>query len=341
MATELGAGLGAAGAIVGVVAVGTVLLLQVGATGSGGAGVATTAVVIDTPTGELMPASGHPVCDQYRHNAEAYGYCLYTQAGGFPRPDDVDRLCPLAGEWESQCRHAWVAGRMEDDGQYEMEFLLDMCKGNPDCTFELLDFRPAPEIEVQLERCRKWAGQHADDCTGHAMQRWWQAGVDAEEVARVAAMPNPHPRKVGFWLAAAVQCQGVGACDGASAVQAACEGQVEAFTRKPERCPSATKAPLQPGNRPTGAVAGRGPGAGGPGRAGGRQAPGGPPTPGPGPNAANGPGTPGEAPAGVQHGPATPEGNPPDGGGTPTPPPPRGSDHVPGTIPAGLPPRPN
>lgn len=329
----VGPGIGAAAAIVGVVGVGTALLLTLDLKASSGhAAAATTALVIDTPTGELMPKSGHPVCDQYRHNAGAFGYCLYTQAGGFPRPDDVDRLCPLAGEWETQCRHAWVAGRMEEGSGYELEFLLEMCKGNPDCTFELLDFRPAPEIEVQLARCRQWAGVHSDNCTGHAMQRWWQGGVDADEVSRVAAMPNPHPRKAGFWIAAAVQCQGIGSCDGDPAVQAACEGQVEAFTRKPERCPSATKSPLQPGNKPAGAVAGRMPAGGGS------------PVPG-GPNAANGPGTPGgHASTGTpgansEHG--TPDDAPPPGPGVPAEHGQRNQEHVPGTIPAGLPPRRN
>ena len=39
--------------------------------------------------------------------------------------------------------------------------------------------------------------------------------------AILAAMPSAFPRKVGFWVAASVQCDGIGTCEGNAAVQAA------------------------------------------------------------------------------------------------------------------------
>jgi hypothetical protein len=323
MASQTIVGVAAATLIFGVVALGTAVMLRVpGASVDTGGPPGADAAGL----GVLMPASGIPQCDGYRAIPDTYGYCLYKLAGGLPDIDSVNRICALAGDWEGECRHAWVAGKMNADSPYAMDELLEVCGENDDCAFELLDFRPADLVDDQLERCRLHAGKHADNCTGHAMQRWKLRGVDAEEVARVAAMPTAFPRKVGFWIAASVQCDGVGTCEGNGAVQAACEGQSESFTRKPERCPANVKAPLQPGKTAAGAVKGRSPGVpqGGGGVVGGGPATSGPSTPGE-PLAEGGPGTPAE-------------GSEPGTGGPKTPTPP--VHHQPGTIPSGLPPRP-
>ena len=325
MASQLAVGVGAALLIGGVVGAGTFALVESGAT------VAASAPPAPTAAGPVATvdraASGIPQCDNYRTMpGDAFGYCLYKVAGGLPDVASVERVCALAEEWEEECRHAWVAGKMNEDSPYDMDTLLGVCGENADCAFELLDFRPAERIDTQLERCRLFAMEHADNCTGHAMQRWLLAGVDAEEVARVAAMPSAFPRKVGFWVAASVQCDGIGTCEGNAAVQAACEGQVEAFSRKPHACPSKTKAPLQPGNKPAGAVAGF---------AGSKPGTGGAPVGGP---ATSGPATPGKpTPMGGPGQP--PAGKAGAGTGGPKKPTHR-VHHQPGTIPAGRPPRP-
>lgn len=316
MASQTAVGIAAAAVIVGVVAAGTLALGSAPgvATGPGLAGSAGGAATVE------RPASGIPQCDNYRTvPGDTFGYCLYKVAGGLPDIASVNRVCALADDWADECRHAWVAGKMNADSAYSMEALLELCGDNADCAFELLDFRPAELVDDQLERCRLYAGKHAADCTGHAMQRWKLAGVDAEEVARVVALPTAFPRKVGFWAAVSVQCDGVGTCEGNGAVQAACEGQVEAFTRKPQTCPGNVKAPLQPGKTPAAAVAGRSPGGGSGG------------------GAVTGPSTPGDPP--VAGGPTPPPGaGQPGTGGPQTPTPP--VHHQPGTIPSGLPPRP-
>ena len=179
----------------------------------------------------VVDSAGIPQCDGYRSMADTYGYCLYKFAGGLPDEAAVERVCGMAGDWEDECRHAWVAGRMNPDSPFSTEALLRVCGENPDCAFELLDFRPADLVDDQLARCRDHAGRHASDCTGHAMQRWWLRGVDTDEVARVASMRTDFPRKVGFYLAVSVQCDEVGSCEGDPAVQDACERQVEAFSR--------------------------------------------------------------------------------------------------------------
>ncbi|MEC7949576.1 MAG: hypothetical protein VX265_18560 [Myxococcota bacterium] len=335
MASQTAVGAGAALSIVGIVAAGTLAI----------SGSPRPAAELDpTPGGEPLAAtverepSGIPQCDAYRSlPGEAFGYCLYKIAGGLPDVASVNRVCGLAEDWEGECRHAWVAGKMNADSSFSMETLLEVCDKNADCSFELLDFRPSDLIDTQLERCRLYAGKHAADCTGHAMQRWKLQGVDEEEVARVAAQPSAFPRKVGFWLAASVECDSIGACDGNAAVQDACERQVEAFARKPEQCPSKVKAPLQRGKTAAGPREARAQGRPGNGSVGGVVGGGGvagggavvpsPPTPGP-------------APAGEpksQRGPGSQRGGKPGGGAaTKRSPPVR---HTPGTIPAGLPPR--
>lgn len=245
MGHNLAGGIAAAVVVMSVVAAGaaglaSLELAQPHSSSQSGDGVA--------ETGELAPRSGIPECDVYRGVPEAYGFCLYKRAGGFPSPEDVERICPLAGDWADECRHSWVAGRMSPDSGYEMEQLLDICGRNADCTFELLDFRPVDEIELQLERCRLYAMRHAPNCTGHAMQRWWmEEQPDAEEVARVASLPSAYPRKVAFWIAVSAQCYDVGSCEGDAGVQAACEAQSSSFERKPENCPPKEKVRINTG----------------------------------------------------------------------------------------------
>ena len=54
---------------------------------------------------ELPPANGAiPQCIAYENDPKTFGYCLYKFAGGFPSIQEVDRLCPMAGEWEKDER---------------------------------------------------------------------------------------------------------------------------------------------------------------------------------------------------------------------------------------------
>lgn len=221
-----------------------------------------------------IPSGALPQCKIYE-NTEVYGYCIYKFAGGFPTVDEVDRLCAMAGEWEDDCRHAWVAGRMHADSGHATAELLAVCKGNPDCSFELLDFRPDPDVLVQMDDCRKHTGKYAPDCVGHAMQRWWQAGVDQAEIDRVAQAPTPYPNKVGFWIGVSVGCYEIGACPEQGQTGDFCRSTVENLSRNRDRCPTRTKRPLAhnqsrgptgAGNPPSGAARPGTPGGRKPGR---------------------------------------------------------------------------
>ena len=93
---------------------------------------------------------GLPQCAQYQSSAETYGYCIYKFAGGFPSIDEVNCLCPMAGEWERECRHAWVSGRMNSNSGVDTETLLEVCGENIDCTFELWISGPQPMCSSKL-----------------------------------------------------------------------------------------------------------------------------------------------------------------------------------------------
>jgi hypothetical protein len=191
-----------------------------------------------------------PQCAPYAGNDSVYGFCLAKYAGGIPTLEDMLRVCGEAGEWELDCRHGWVSGRMNAVDEFSTEELLGACGQNPDCTFELLDFRPADEPLTQLNLCTQYAGKYARDCAGHAIQRWWLEDPDEEEVNRIAFTPTPYPDKVGYWLGVNVQCYSQGACVGDPHFVLNCEKAVENFSRNPDRCPARTKTPMHPGFRP-------------------------------------------------------------------------------------------
>ena len=186
----------------------------------------------------------------YAGDASVYGFCLSKHAGGLPTLKDMEEVCLKAGEWERDCRHGWVSGRMNALDDFSTEELLGACGENPDCTFELLDFRPASEPLTQLSLCTQYAGRYGRDCAGHAIQRWWLNDPDEEEVLRVTSTPTPYPDKVGYWIGVNVQCYGKGTCAGEPHFMSNCEKAVENFERKPDRCPARTKTPMHPGFRP-------------------------------------------------------------------------------------------
>lgn len=130
-----------------------------------------------------------------------------------------------------------------------MEDLMSVCADNPDCTFEVLDFRPSNEVTVQMDRCVKWAGRFAADCVSHAMQRWYLTQPAADDVARVARVQTRYPDKVGYWVAASVQCRQVGQCpQDTHYLDNHCLHNVDTFARNPRSCPADKKQPL-PHNR--------------------------------------------------------------------------------------------
>jgi len=175
-----------------------------------------------------------------------YGYCVYRYVGGVQSVGELAKYCSGAGEWEEECRHAWVSGMMNGDTNLTTEVLLEACGGSVDCTFELIDKRLHPDVLIQIDRCARYAGRYAGDCVGHAMQRWYQSKPSLEEFERVVVFDKMYEDKVGYWAGAVVQCIGVGACPPTKSKKERgfCGIAVENFVRRPSQCPPMSKTPL-------------------------------------------------------------------------------------------------
>jgi len=209
-----------------------------------------------------LSASTPEDCRDYASDSTVFEYCLYSIARSYTDAEEADLQCSLAGEWEADCRHNWVSGRMKSESGFSTEELVEACAGNDDCTFELLDFRPDPNLETQLKLCFKYAGRYRGDCGGHASQRWWLTEPDLAEWQRVASLETPFPEKVGYWLGVSVACEGIGDCSLAqSAAQSPCQRQVDTVGRRSDRCPSREKKRMPGSQREAPSEASAAPGA--------------------------------------------------------------------------------
>ena len=180
-------------------------------------------------------------CAKYKDLGESYGYCVYKHSGGFRNVKEIDLFCTSAGTWEQECRHAWVSGRMQPSSGFTIEELLQACGDNPDCTFELIDFRPDPDILVQIDRCTKYVKKHIRDCVGHSMQRWYMSDLTADDITHIMSQASSVPDKVAYYVAASVQCDGIGSCSGEPYVERLCRKNVKQFKTKPNQCPAKTE----------------------------------------------------------------------------------------------------
>lgn len=184
-------------------------------------------------------------CGKYVGVPNALGYCIASHGERLRSLEEVEAICPRAGDWEGECRRAWVSGQLNPNSRYSTEQLVAACGPNTDCAFEILDFRPAATVDAQIDRCTAHAGEYRNDCVVHAMERWWRAHPAPEEVARVAALRSQYPNQIGYYVAAAVACQGVGSCEGDPEVRTACERGVGQFQQDPGTCPSPELRPMR------------------------------------------------------------------------------------------------
>lgn len=184
-------------------------------------------------------------CGKYHRLPNALGYCIASHAERLRSLEEVESTCPLAGDWEGECRRAWVSGQRNPTSRYSTEQLIAACGANADCAFELIDFRPADSIDEQIGRCTQHTGEYKNDCVVHTMERWWRARPEPEEVARVAALHTIYPQQLGYYVGAAVACQGVSTCFGDPEVEAACKRSVEQFRQDPGTCPSPELRPMR------------------------------------------------------------------------------------------------
>lgn len=203
--------------------------------------------------GEGRPLSLPPelhTCAPYARAANTLSYCVVRQAGNLPSPQDVERVCPLAGALELECRRAWARSRADPRLGFPTEVLVAICAGSEECAFEIIDARPESDLARQLELCARVAGQFAEDCAVHALERWVGSRPGPEEVARVASLRTAAPARVGYALGVVRACQDGPACAGEELARAACEATVDQIRQGERACPHLVAPPGFPRGRP-------------------------------------------------------------------------------------------
>ena len=206
-----------------------------------------------TSGGSVVPATflerAPEACQSYGSDSEVFGYCMVNQVALETSPEDAAAHCSMTGSWETRCRHRWVSVQRGDATTHSTSVLLDFCGEDSECAFELLEFRSVPDLDSQIGLCVTHTGTHVEDCIGHAVQRWWQEDPTEDELMAGARLEMPFPDKMGYFLAASIVCDGVGACEGAQEdVRSRCLHHVDTFRRNPDSCPSKEKAPMHGDN---------------------------------------------------------------------------------------------
>jgi hypothetical protein len=182
---------------------------------------------------------GMPQCLRYSPGTEAYAYCHRHHAHEMGSPEEAERLCPQAGDWEQDCRMNWVTVNSSPGSGYTDEQLHTLCAGNADCSLQVLDSRPAA-IGEQLSLCHRWGGEFREDCAIHALQRWIHSSPTEAEFQTLRG-GGLFVQQAAHFTATAVQCFGQGTCGDSGRFSEICSEKREYFVRNPERCPRPRK----------------------------------------------------------------------------------------------------
>lgn len=92
------------------------------------------------------------------------------------RIDDADVACnSLAAGAQGACHAAWARSHAVNVDRHTRARLVDWCGDDADCAFAVLDSSPSADVAEQIKLCRDHAGKYADDCVGHAAQRFSQS----------------------------------------------------------------------------------------------------------------------------------------------------------------------
>ena len=180
-------------------------------------------------------------CDKYQTNSEAYGYCLFKESEQLRDIKTLQAYCAKAGDWEGDCIYNWVTTKIAPDSGYTRLELIELCGDIKDCAFRVVDYRPAENVLDTLELCRKHVRRNVRACSMHAMLRWWLDGPSATDVASVMQATSDPTSQISYYVAARVQCDGVGECVGSSLMEEKCKMKVGLFKQDPDSCPRKKK----------------------------------------------------------------------------------------------------
>ena len=207
------------------------------------------------PKGPPLGADGQPIlsiaqlsgCQDYLDLPEVYGFCLVQWAGRGQGRRSVDEMCSEAGDWEDECRVAWVTSRAGEHSHWETDLLLDACPpAAGDCRFEVLDKRPNRDVSVQIQLCFERARAYSGDCVAHALERWVRTRPSPDEIETVAQSAIA-PDRIGQYVATLKVCFGIiDECVGSEAVVTECERRLDQLVAKPEVCERLVQSPAIP-----------------------------------------------------------------------------------------------
>jgi len=154
-------------------------------------------------------ASPLPVCATYADNIDAYAFCVQRQAARWTDAAPARAMCEaLPPEDAGACRAAWVEERLHSATPTPYDTLMGMCQGLDDCSFNVIDSFPSPDGTEQVKRCREHTGRFAEDCVGHALQRWAQRVPDEDAIQAMAVYAGDYPWAVGTWIGVLRWCGG-------------------------------------------------------------------------------------------------------------------------------------
>jgi len=168
------------------------------------------------------------MCDQYAGSAQLYSFCIYEQARHLPNVGGVEISCKLAGEWEDDCRHAWVLQQFELK-EINPDVLLRACGSNQSCVFDVLDAVKSDQPLAQMGRCTALTENLAFHCREHALELWRVTSPTATDVQGLLAKQTEPDAQMIRFVSSVVACSNVGACSGTDSVKRACERSVERY----------------------------------------------------------------------------------------------------------------
>ena len=177
-------------------------------------------------------------CMRYSARPDFFGFCLYQVAQRGEGSLGAEHLCEGADTWETDCHDAWTIARARPDTSWTIDALLAAC-GSIDCRFEVLDFRPHPNITDQIQRCAEHTGRFGGDCAAHGMDRWLKGAPTEEEFNSIRDLEH-FPDRIGHYMGLSVGCFNIGECGTGTGteVDIRCNLTVTESEENPELCRS-------------------------------------------------------------------------------------------------------
>lgn len=182
-------------------------------------------------------ASTHP-CAAYEAEPDVFKTCIGRLVRGEPKIAIAAKWCDqLPSPDNVSCRATWISVAATQPDRFEgtRADLLAFCAGATDCAFFVLDQRPEGTVVDQSEACVTWTGKMANDCIGHASQRYFQGHPD--DASLKATAESKFGSQMLPAIVKAISCQRRTECPDLGALTAECTRTLpDAGRRGDARC---------------------------------------------------------------------------------------------------------